>query len=467
MPLLDIKSMIKRAKEWLRSATIPQLLRYLTGREVEYQSLIAKLADLNTLVSTSASEDDDYKVDVSGGGPEFGTNESPKFKQHRDLISGKETIQTHHGRVVPLQDFKAPNRNSVAKYAQLIDEAEAAIVELDIAFARLKSSKEAYIKDRIKSLNEIRDKLQENKEQAIDTMTELFHKHAPAQVIELTDNLVMGINGALDSDTYSGVERGDFTITSHETFAGIKNAAIEFTAYIYLDGLDKDSFTTTEMVLALTFVVYETAQTKSVMKERVLTAPEKRKLNAVNKRLEALKGVKTKAAATERAELTDQLTALTSPEVKVSADRSLFTMAIFLTSLPKFAAPGHFNPGVQISGNSNSNISRNLFKEAMQLISVHSILPLIGRIKIDKTTQQLRHSPLTNVGGVDDAINDNGDIVLTLATDNPKVIQNNIWPDVLVALNSVIARTRRDAKFTYKLEQSGSKQVMRISYVKG
>lgn len=537
----NIKEVLKRAVTWVKKATFPQLMRFLTQKKMDTDELLARAADFNRIMSTSAV----YEVDVSGGDTKVPTGSKAKDKTNYAIIkhvdTGSDTIH--------LADFKAPERSKVSKYAQIVDELEATIEVFKAAELQLKSFNDVMAKKEMGSIRTYLKHLVATKDATLKTVEEITQKHMPPILTEITAELVRSLNKALPADSYGEMAYGDTMITSHETFAGKKNAAVEFTYYLYIEDLDQEQFNIDKFILPVTGVVYETAVYKQkssspsfnapapvskskpyistivspaiqklvnarakIESEPMEDRPTKAQIELREKRIDQIQekivaarykenplvGLRMEAAELEAkkptekikkrlAEIRDEIPLLKAAESKkATADEvrrskaeakrlamrtpesSYFSMGIYVTSLNnKFAPPGFFDVGAEIKGSTVQAIKRNLLVEVLRLISMHSVSPAFNRIRIDVATQALRHSALTNVNGVDDAENDNGDVLLHLAVKDPRIIKNDIWPDVIVAMKTVMNSRRASANFIYSLESKRSKTIMRVSYVKG
>lgn len=437
MPIL--KKLKARFLSWLKKSSLPELFRFVNRRKFAYDDAITRARSLTKLLNVSSATLESVSasggIDVSGGGT--GLRAKPGSKPSGGKADSG-IIRTTKGVAVPLPTFKVPNRKEIAEHTKVVDELESMIAEIDAVLLRMESLNDVRTRKEKTSLSDYREHLDTALNEVLDALDVIVGNHRPEMLETMCKALFKHVNAILPADSYDNLEFADAAVTSHETFAGVRNAAIEFTNYLYVEGLDKEQFNIDRFILVLTGVVQEVA---------------------VYKETNAQGGIKKGVAEVNEDSKDDSK--------KYKKTNSYFRMALYMTSLNKFAMPGHFDPGIELSGSNISGLIRDMNKQASMLISAHSLAPIFNTIPINVPTQALRHSPLTNVNGVEDAVNENGTVLLKLSISNTKVINNDIWPDVLVALKATIGRKRRDANFVSKLERKGSTTYMRVTYVKG
>lgn len=436
MPIPILKKLGARLAKWIKGSSFPDLFRYMNRRKNEYddaitraKSLVALVKGKQKLISLSSSEDG---IDVNVG--KLRTSD----RRAKIDTNDKQLTRTNKGVVLDLPTFKAPDRKQVAKHAKVVDELEGMIAEIDAVLNRMETFDDVRAKKERASLTDYRKHLAQSLDEVLDVLDDVVNNHVPEDFSKMMLTLKKHVNSILPEDSYDGLEVADTAITSHETFAGKKNAAIEFTSYLYVEGLDKELFNIDKFILVLTGVVHEVAIYR-----------ETTKLGTLKKDAQPV----IESARDD------------SKTYKKTA--SSFRMAMYLTSINKFATPGHFDVGVELSGSTLAGLQRDMNKQATLLISAHSLSPVFNALPINITTQGLRHSPITNVNGVVDAVKEGNTVVVQLSVSNPKVIRDDIWPDMIVALNTVVSRRRKDANFVYALEKVSNKTYMRITYVKG
>lgn len=457
-----LKEAVTRIKNWVKTANLPQLLRFLNKQQSEYRDLIAQAKSFRSMLSLSADEG----MDVS----------NRRGAGSKKNIEDRDVIKTADGFALQVKEFKAPNRKEIAEKSELVDRLEGAIESLKITIDRLQSDfgTNAVAKRAIKENLALLDELRASRDGVLDTLDSILNNHQPEIINEFAAALLKHVNSMLPADSYEAMGYSNLSVTSHETFSGKSNADIEFTHYLYIDGLDKELFNIDEFIIVLTGVISQVnVRSEKALKldKDPLTPSQKKRiaqLQAMIKPLEASKKASDKATINKLQQEIDDI--ISPPDLKKTVTRktgAYYQLRMYITSINKFAAPGHFPAGKEITGTSTASMIRNMNKEAAVLISAHSLSPVFNRIHVDITTQALRHGPLTSVVGVTDAVNADGDIQLTLSVNDKRIIERDIWPDVIVALNSVLGRRRRDANFTYTLNKVGSKTIMNITYVKG
>lgn len=344
------------------------------------------------------------EIDVSDG--------IGKGKKADGRIDGKSlrTVRFQDGTSLPIMDFQVPNRQQLGKDVKMLDEADQYIEEIEEMKSRLGNKKDAATRKFLREMNAYLKKLTEQRDQLLDTIEELTDRHAPSTLTKLGAALQKHVNATLPAEAYS--ELGwEMYISSHHAVVGKKNAPIEFTCYLHMDDLNKDMFKSDGLILVLTGEIHE---------------------------------VKGKGRA-----------------------KSKFYMNLFLTAIPKFMVPGSFKPGTRLTGNSLSALESSMKREATKLISMHSVMPSVGRRKIGVTQQQLRHTGIIDLDGVIDidVDEDENEIMVELTNISEDVIRAELWPEIVVHLRKVIRAPKKSA-FVYNLEKDGRKRIMRIANVK-
>lgn len=325
-------------------------------------------------------------------------------------INGKSlnTVRFRDGVALPVMDFQAPNRQELAKDVQMFDEAEQYLEELKEMRVRLKKKKDPASKKFLKEMETYMANITQKRDALYDAIEELTDKHAPSTLTKLSGTLMEYINNTLPEDVYS--EMGwDMYISSHEALVNKKDAPVEFTYYLYLDDLHKDQFKTDQLLLVLTAEVHE---------------------------------VKGRGRA-----------------------KSKFYMTFYMTALPKFMSPGNFNKGARLSGKSLGALESSMKREANKLISMHSMMPLVGRRKLTLSQQQLRHSGILDVDGVIDVDVEDDEIIIELTNIKKEVIDNELWPEIVVYLRKAV-RAPKKSSFIYNVDVAGKKRTMRVINVK-
>lgn len=335
-----------------------------------------------------------------------GFNDSkPKGK-----INGKSlnTVRFQDGVALPVMDFQVPNRQQLAKDIQMFDEAEQYIEELKEMQVRLSKKKDKATKTFLKEIETYLETITQKRDALYEAIEELTDRHAPSTLTQLGSTLMAYINETVPAEVYS--EMGwDMYISSHESLTGKKNAPVEFTYYLYLDELNKDQFKSDQLLLVLTASVNE---------------------------------VKGRGRAASK-----------------------FYMTFHMTALPKFLSPGNFDPGTRLTGTTLSALESSLKREANKLISIHSMMPLVGRRKLNVSQQQIRHSGILDVEGVVDVDVEGDEIVVELTSMKEDVIKNQVWPELIVYLRKVV-RAPKKSSFVYNVEVSGKRKSLRIINIK-
>lgn len=536
--------------------SLPALLRDINGRRNEFQQLLDRANSFTQLMSTSSSVTE-YNVSGTDGSPIVGNR------------TGVRTSKTDSPTTL-IEHFNVPDKAEVYSNSKLADDLEAAIAYINQTIAQLREFDDRTAKAQIKELLGWKTQYQEKLNDIVTIIGEMYDRHVPELYEDVLNHAIEQINAALPADSYNDMNLVDQTITSHDTFANKKDAAVEFTTFIELDGLDSTQFKSSELYIALTGVVYESSlSATTVSKEKTdgvlqrLSAlkikPElielvKERSNALLKghnrkvvqivnqikkylqtndpkyaklatqledyegrdrdtkaitarieshlqylyasvamlsdkggkvtstdaRLKALtgklEGARAKNAKIEvvqelEKQIEERLAVISAGVVKQPKPkrdmRTGYHMAFFVTVLNRVRGPGMFDPGVEIQGTSPQAIKRNLTKELRILLAMHSTTPIIGKLPIGKTTQEMRHSPLGNVPGVSDIRVVEDIVEIHTTTKEDSVIDSTIIPDVLLALNSMF-RTNKQNRFHISRERRGSSKgiVLLATYVK-
>ena len=142
-----------------------------------------------------------------------------------------------------------------------------------------------------------------------------------------------------------------------------------------------------------------------------------------------------------------------------------FYLTFHMTALPQFMSPGSFKIGQQLSGQTLNSLVSSAKREATKLISLHSMLPSIGRRKINVTQQQLRHSGILDLDGIVDVDVEDDEIVIDLSQVSDDVIRDEMWPEIIVYLRKLL-RAPKKSSFVYNIEKVGRHKVMHVTNVK-
>lgn len=368
---------------YVKTASAQAIMRLFSARRSKYDDLLNRMSTFATVVQASAME-----IDVSSG-PERRTQRAKP---------GQKTIRTQQGVALLIDDFKAPNRQKLAKDVQMFEEADQYVEELDEMLVRLVKKKDTASRKFVKEMTTYRDRLIAQTEELHDSMDKIARNHLPKAMKSLMAELFKAVNNSLSADLYSELSQ-DVYVTSHGSLTSAKDKEpVEFTYYLHIEGLQAEAFKTDELILALTGVVRE--------------------------------------------------------------QRNAFSMTFHLTSLKRFTPPGSFDEGRQLTGANQRALATSLSREAEKLISLHAAMPMIGRHKINATTQQLRHSGLLDVDGVFDVSVDGDEIVIDIANMDNDVIRDDLWPEIIVYMRKVM-RLPRKSTFSYKTEKKGANKRLR------
>lgn len=557
--------------------TLPALIRELNARKRDFEELIARAKSFTSLLSVSSGGMSGVQeFDVSG------IDNSERISGPSRIRSSKTDLAT-----TVIQNFHTPNRQEIYKNSKLADDIEAALDSINDLIARLKEfPKDERTTAELKHLNAYKSELRDSMNNIVDVIGEFYDKHVPELYEDVLDHALDQLNSMIPGDSYKSMYPVDQTITSHDTFAGKKDAAIEFTTFIEIDGLNPEAFKTSKLFIALTGVVHESqsaAIPRPLEDSSGMATTLKKTLNASNRSPELLDLVRKRSVAviknqprvTERlvdsikkiltttdpkyAKLVERLrkaeetgkptetiekaidkfliqlyesVVLRDADVSVSGktnvsgvlatdvayqnlltkrdsairkrakkevieafdrkvaeylekkyservDRrekrakvakttsTVYHMAFYVTALTKVRGPGMFDPGTELGGNNVAAIKRSLTKELRMLLAMHTSAPIIGKLPIDKTTQELRHSPLGNVPGIRNITVKDDVITITTSTSKEDVVTKTIIPDVLLALNSMF-RTNKQTRFyiSQELKGTGSGIILKATYVK-
>lgn len=539
--------------------SLPALLRDINSRRSEFQILLDRANSFTTLMASTSSSVKEY--DVSGA-----TDEPIEGNRRTGGVrTTKADTQT-----TLIENFHVPNKQEVYKNSKLADDLEAAIDYINQTVTQLKQFEDRTAKQQIKELLNWKKQYQEKLNDIVSIIGEMYEQHVPELYDDVLNHSLDQINSILPEGSYEEMNLADQTITSHDTFANKKDAAVEFTTFIELVGLDSTQFKSTELYIALTGVVYESSLSTRVA-DKAATEGVINRLNALKIKPELVELVKDRSNALLKghnrkvvqivnqikrylqtndpkyAKLAQQLedyegrgkptdavnskidshlqdlyasvalldnkggtvsnkdsiiNTLNSkllaakakkakPEVineiekkieerlvKLSAAkdepvkpekrdmRTAYHMAFYVTVLNRVRGPGMFDPGTEIVGTTPQTIKRNLTKELRLLLAMHTMTPIIGKLPINKTTQEMRHSPLGNVPGIADirVVDDIVEIHTNSKEDD--VVDKVIIPDVLLALKDMF-RVNKQARFHISKERRGSKGIVLLAtYVK-
>jgi hypothetical protein len=535
--------------------SLPALLRDINGRRNEFQRLLDRANSFTQLMSTSSSVIE-YNVSGTDGAPIVGNR------------TGVRTTKTDSPTTL-IEDFNVPDKAEVYSNSKLADDLEAAIAYINQTIAQLREFDDRTAKAQIKELMGWKSQYQEKLNDIVDIIGDMYDRHVPALYEDMVNHAIAQINSSLPEGSYKDMNLANQTITSHDTFANKSDAAVEFTTFIEIDGLDSTHFKSSELYIALTGVVYESSlSATTVSKEKTdgviqrlsalkvkpelveliqersnaLLKGHNRKvvqivnqikkylqtndpkyaklatqledyenrgrdtstvqvkidahlqslyasialldnkggritstdaqLKAIYSKLEAARKRKAKPEIIQALEkqIEERYSTLSASKIKPTPKRNMrvgYHMAFFVTVLSRVRGPGMFDPGVEIQGTSPQAIKRNLTKELRILLAMHSTTPIVGKLPIGKTTQEMRHSPLGNVPGVSDIRVVDDIIEIHTTTKEDSVIDNTIIPDALLALNSMF-RTNKQNRFHISRERRGASKgiVLLATYVK-
>jgi hypothetical protein len=402
--MLDyIKSRFKSLRDllkWFKTATTASIMRFFNTRQKYYDDLIKRATSFENVITAGMDADGVTVIDVSG--------DSTKSKRKVDH-NAKETIRTKDGTVLPVEGFHMPNRVQLAKDNKLVDELEGAVNELEGMIVRLGNLKDRTSRSMVKSMKDYRKEMSAKLDGVLEALEGLSDKHMPSLLNSLAGSLYNHINETLPSDSYDDLG-WEVYVTSHDSLTNSKDAPVEFTYYVHIDGLDKEVFKNEQFILAITGEITETKGRGR--------APSK------------------------------------------------YSMTVFINSLLKFARPGHFDKGDRVNGANLSNMKRNLQSQAHKLLSLHGLGPAFGKKRVGITQQALRHSPLMDMDGISDLNVYDGEILIELSATDEQLIQKEMWPNIIAHLNNLVRRLR-GASWTYTLDKEGRKRTMRIVRVQG
>ena len=317
---------LKDILKYIKTASDAAVLRLFNSRKKHYEDLLTSMRSFESVVTAA----DDYEgIDVNEG-------QLPSEKSDGKVKGKKlETVRFKDGHALEVMDFHAPK--SVLKVAQSVKEfaqADEAIEELDSMITRFSQMKTVAARKHVKEMKQFRSALSDEREKLLDAIEEATDKHAPGAMKKLAAELTKFINSQLPADSYSDAG-WDMYISSHEALTAKKgkSSPIEFTYYMYIEDLSTDDFKTGELLIVLTGVVDEVK--------------------------------------------------------KPGKAPSQYMMTFYLTALPRFMSPGSFKPGVRLSGTSFKGIVADMKREATKLIGLQSVMPHVGRRKLNITQQQL------------------------------------------------------------------------------
>lgn len=391
-----VGSILKHLKE----SSDAVLMRYFNKRKKDYDSLIKRLDSFSTeLTASGGVKKVDVTEDIGGGKP----GDKAANLDH-------VTVKYRDGAAIPLRSFVVPNRKELAEQVKILDEVELVIEELELMISRLSKKTDSASVRMVKEMTKYLDEIDKRAERATEALDEVYTKHVPESVEKMMVALMNHVNNTLPAETYSGMAR-DMHVTAHDALVDEKDAAIQFTQYLYIDGLDKDLFKTAEFILVLTSVVHE------------------------SKRGEGRKG------------------------------KDYYT-TFHLTSINKFQRPGHFDIGDQLGGSSLNGLISSLRREATKLMSLHGLSFVVGKRSLKELTQQkLRTSGLLDLSYVSDVDVQDDEVLLHLAKSVSDKAVEEIWKEVIVLLRRVI-RAPKNSSFAYVLERKADHTLMRVSNIK-
>ena len=396
-------SKLKDILNHIKTASDAAVLRFFNSRKKHYADLLSSMRSFEDAALSAASFEDG--IDVSG---------DIDVSSLRDgKVRGKktETVRFKDGHALEVIDFHEPkSKLALSKSIKEFAQAEEAIEELDSMITRFAYMETKAAKKYVKEMETFRTALAKERENLLDTIEEMTDKHAPSPMKKLAAELTAFVNSQLPADSYSDAG-WDMYISSHDAMTSKKSAdaPVEFTYYMYIEDLSNEEFKTDELILVLTGVI---------------------------------------------------------DTVKTSGSKaSQYVLSFYMTALPKFLSPGSFKPGKRLSGSTFKAIVADMKREGIKLIGLQSVMPHLGRRKINVTQQQLRNTGLLDIVGIQDVDVDGDEIILQISRMRKDVIEKELWPEIIVLIRKAIRAPRKTA-FVYSLEKEGSGLTMRIANVK-
>jgi len=372
---------------FIRTAPAAAIMRLFTSRKSKYDELMRKVDGFVTILEAS---DNVTTLDVSGG----------------PVKKGGKTVSFKDRAAVPIDNFKVPNRSKLAEDVQLFEGLEQSLEELEAMMLGIRNRKDPASRKFMKEMKEYHVNMTKQRDKLHDAMDDLSNKHLPPEMKKLIAALLRHVDATIPKDSYEGMSR-DVYVTSHNSLGNDKdNEPIEFTCYLYIEGLMEDAFRTKELILVLTGTVHE----------------------------------------------------------DVSKAGSSFYLTFNLTALTRFANPGAFKEGKDLAGTNLSSLIKSMEKEATRLISMNSMMPHIGRRKLKATPQQIQYSGIMDVDGVLDVGVEEDNVVIKVIDMDDDVINEDLWPEIIVYLRKVL-RAPRKSSFVYTIEKAKGVKYIRVSSV--
>lgn len=382
----------KDVLKYIKAAPAGAVMRLFTSRKSKYDNLMRRMDGFVTVLHAS----DANEIDVSGG--PSGARRTGK---------GTKAVKFRDVSAIPIDTFKAPNRKKLAKDVQMFEEADQYLDELEEMIVRLAKKKDPASRKFVKEMKTYHSELTKKRDALHDAMEDISNKHLPAEMKTMTVALIKHLNATIPADSYDSMSR-DVYVTSHNSLASESDKEpVEFTCYVYVEGLREGEFKTDELILALTGTVHETAEGRG---------------------------------------------------------KSSFYLTFHLTALSRFMAPGSFKEGRVLSGGTLGALTSSMEREATKLISMHSTMPHIGRRKLKVTAPQIRNSGILDVDGVLDVEIDDDTISIQTTDMDDEIIHDDLWPEIIVYLRKVL-RAPRKSSFAYTITQRGKFKFINVSNV--
>lgn len=383
----------KDVLKYIKHAPVGAIMRLFTSRKSRYDDLMRRMDGFVTVLH--ASDDGATVVDVSGD------------TMPRRSGKGVKAVKFRDGSAIPIGTFKAPNRKKLAKDVQMFEEADQYLDELEEMILRLSKKKDPASRKFVKEMRTYHSELTDKRDALHDAMEDISNKHLPAEMKSMTVALIKHLNATIPADSYDSMSR-DVYVTSHNSLAGESDKEpIEFTCYVYVEGLREGDFKTDELILALTGTVHESAEGKG---------------------------------------------------------DSSFYLTFHLTALSRFMPPGSFKEGRPLAGATLGALTSSMEREATKLISMNSTMPHLGRRKLKVTAPQIRNSGILDVDGVLDVSVEEDTIVIKTLSMDDEIIVDDLWPEIIVYLRKVL-RAPRKSSFVYTIEKQGKFKHINVSNI--
>lgn len=489
---MNIKVLYKKWLAKLQTLSDAVVIRLFYKRMAKYEALVQRTSAISKLFKTVAA-DVGISVDSAIEG-------APSRKRKAPMPAMKRSSSSR----LILEDFDTPDRDELAEKNVELHELDEAIIELTAFETRLKGTK-ASSRKALQDLKRIREEVQAKQDAVLDVLESIEQNHVPPIMATMSESLYRHLNRILDDSEYDTMSFHNYHVSSHETVAGKADGAVEFTRYLYIDGLDTEAYKGGTYIFVLTCVVHEekiyrtvtqglpadiqaeidkieadirkeeTAAKRNRQKqiaeidgelERYTVARDKKKVAELQKKRKDLLESETGGSTQKIVALIgkrDKLATTVKSTYKRSTGKTANTVSFHLTTIARFANPGQFDPGQPLRGNNLATLTRSLEREADILLAMHSMLPVSNKIPFEFAAFQLAYSEMMKVAGVISIDENNGDILVKVATRDPNIIRNDIWFDLNAALQRN-TRKRKNAQFMYRMEKPN---VMRVTLIKG